>query len=58
MIFKIYNIQYGDFSGGPVAKTPHFQCRGPRFHSWSGNQIPHTATKDPASKTEEPVSLS
>ena len=27
----------GDFPGGPVAKTPHPQCRGPRFHPWSGN---------------------
>ena len=26
-----------DFPGGPVAKTPHAQCRGPRFHPWSGN---------------------
>ena len=25
-----------DFPGGPVAKTPHAQCRGPRFDSWSG----------------------
>ena len=22
-----------DFPGGPVAKTPHAQCRGPRFDS-------------------------
>ena len=22
------------FSGGPAAKTPHSQCRGPRFNSW------------------------
>ena len=26
-----------DFPGGPVAKTPHSQCRGPRFDAWSGN---------------------
>ena len=26
-----------DFPGGPVAKTTHFQCRGPRFNSWAGN---------------------
>ena len=25
----------GDFPGGPVAKTPCSQCRGPRFHLWS-----------------------
>ena len=27
----------GDFPGGPVVKTPHSQCRGPRFDPWSGN---------------------
>ena len=26
-----------DFPGGPVAKTPCSQCRGPRFDPWSGN---------------------
>ena len=26
-----------DFPRGPVAKTPCSQCRGPRFHPWSGN---------------------
>ena len=26
-----------DFPGGPVAKTLHSQCRGPRFDPWSGN---------------------
>ena len=26
-----------DFSGGPVAKNPSSQCRGPRFDSWSRN---------------------
>ena len=26
-----------DFPGGPVAKTPRFQCRVPRFNPWSGN---------------------
>ena len=27
----------GDFSGGPVAKTQHSQCRGTGFDPWSGN---------------------
>ena len=27
----------GGFPGGPVAKTPRSQCRGPRFHLWSMN---------------------
>ena len=34
-----------DFPGGPVAKTPCSQCRGPRFDPWSGNKIPHAAAK-------------
>ena len=34
-----------DFPGGPVAKTPQSQCRGPRFHPWSGNKIPYVSVK-------------
>ena len=34
-----------DFHGGPVAKTLHSQCRGPRFNPWSRNQGPHAATE-------------
>ena len=34
-----------DFPGGPVAKTPYSQCRGPGFNPWSGNWIPHASTK-------------
>ena len=30
-------LQKGDFPGGPVAKTPRSQCRGPGFDPWSGN---------------------
>jgi len=26
-----------DFPGGPVARTPRSQCRGPRLDPWSGN---------------------
>ena len=26
-----------DFPSGPVAKTTHSQCSGPRFDPWSGN---------------------
>lgn len=29
-----------DFSRGPMAKTPPFQCRGPRFNPGQGNS-PH-----------------
>jgi len=25
------------FPGDPMVKTPHFQCRGHRLASWSGN---------------------
>ena len=47
----------GDFPGGPVAKTPCSQCRGPGFDLWSGTRshtlqlkILHatTETEDPA----------
>ena len=30
-------MYWRDFPGGPVAKTPHSQYRGPRFNPWSGN---------------------
>ena len=33
--FKTDGIR--DFPGGPVAKTLHSQCRGPRFNPSSGN---------------------
>ena len=36
---------WGDFPDGPVAKSLHFQCRGPRFDLCSRNSIPHAATK-------------
>ena len=29
-----------DFPGGPEAKSLCYQCRGPKFDPWSGNQIP------------------
>ena len=31
------SIRPEDFPGDPVAKTPHFQYRGPGFELWSGN---------------------
>ena len=30
-------VFHGDFLGGPVAKIPHLQCRGPGFNPSSGN---------------------
>ena len=35
---------YWDFPGGPVVKSLYFQCRGHRFHLWSGNQDPTVLT--------------
>ena len=37
------NIKKRDFPGGPVAKTPGSQCKGPEFNPWSGNQVLHAA---------------
>ena len=39
-----------DFPGGPVANNWCSQFREPRFNPWSGNQIPHAVTRDPATK--------
>ena len=32
-----FSKKWGDFLGGPLAKTLHSQCRGPVFDLWSGN---------------------
>ena len=32
-----------DFSGGPVVKTPRFQCRGTGMIPGQGTKIPHAA---------------
>ena len=34
---KVKNRKERDFPGGPVVKTPCFQCRGCRFSPCSGN---------------------
>ena len=35
-----------DFPDGPMVKTTHFQCRGPRFNPCSGKfHMSHSATK-------------
>ena len=34
---SVLRKQVKDFPGGPVAKTPGSQCRGPGFVLWSGN---------------------
>ena len=46
---KVDHMQ--DFLGGPVAKTPHSQCREPRFNPSQGRarmpqlKVPHAAVK-------------
>lgn len=40
------------FPGGPVTKTPHSHCRGPRFKPWPGSYILYDATKNPACRNE------
>ena len=43
---------FRDFPGGPVVKTPCFQCRGPRLIPGGRTKIPHAAlqgqTKHPS----------
>ena len=48
-------IKPQDFPGGPAAKTPCSQCRGPRFNPWSGNYIPHASTKNSHARTKDPT---
>ena len=48
------NANLRDFPGGPVAKTPHFQCRGPGFCFWLGTKTPHAATKNLHAETKDP----
>lgn len=41
-----------DFRGGPGTTILCSQCRGPRFHPWSKNEIPHVAAKSVQVATE------
>ena len=46
----------GDFSGGPVVKTPHFQCfhcRRHGFNPWSGNYDPTCHAEQPKKKKKK-----
>ena len=48
----------GDFPGGPVVKTPHFQCGGHGFDPWSG-KIPRASEQlGLCGTTAEPVRCS
>ena len=51
MLFKRFQ---GDFPGGLVAKTLCSQFGGPRFDPWSGNWIPHAATKNSHDAIKDP----
>ena len=54
-IYAFKNNWYRDFPGGPVGKTPHYQCRGPCLDPWSGNQVLHAATKSSHAATKKPA---
>ena len=45
-------LRANDFPVGPVAKTPHFQCRESKFDPGPGNLIPHAPTKSLLATTE------
>ena len=49
------NRNVRDFPDCPVAKTPHSQCKGPRFNPWSGYLIPHATTKSFRTRTKDPA---
>ena len=38
IMFSSSKNNLGDFPGGPVARTPHSQCRRPGFDPWSGTR--------------------
>ena len=49
-----FNISWaGDFPGGPVVKTTHFQCRGQVFNPWSGNLVAWTKENKQKSKKKK-----
>ena len=47
------SLELLEFPGGPVAKTPHSQCREPGFDSWLGNKIPNGTTKSSYTTTKD-----
>ena len=46
----IHEIILEDFPGGPIVKTPHFQCRRCGFTPGPGIKIPHAAVGGPKKK--------
>ena len=41
LIFQMKKLRLRDFLGGPVVKTPHFQCRGMGSIPGWGPKISH-----------------
>ena len=41
-----------DFSGGSVVKILHYECRGPGFNPWSGNQLSEEALQIAEKRSE------
>ena len=39
------NLTWEDSTGGPVAKTPYFQHKGPKDQPWSEDKIQHAAVR-------------
>ena len=54
-ISKFLKEQMVELPGGPVAKTLRSQCTGPWFNPWSGNEIPHPATKSLHGTAKDPA---
>ena len=50
---RVLKIPPSGLPGGPVAKTPCSQCRGPGFDPWSGNLSSHATTKDPTCHSKD-----
>ena len=49
------NVDFRDLPGGPVAKSPGSQCRGPGFDPWSGNWIPYATAESSQVATKDSV---
>ena len=52
---QVFTCFLWHLTGGSVAKTSSFQCREPRLDPWSGNQIPHAATKSLHATPKDPT---
>ena len=48
----------GEFPGSPVVRTPCFNCQGPRFSPWWGNQDPASWAVWPKKREREREMLS